>query len=65
MAAKKYYRSLVGGAFGDVGFEAGDHIEVSSDKVEAWLAAGLIEKIEIRSYLLSNKAAAELLEDED
>ncbi len=37
------YRSLVGGAIGDIGFEAGDLIDVPDDKVDVWLAGGLIE----------------------
>lgn len=37
------YRSLIGGAIGDVGFRAGDLIEVPDNKVDEWVAAGLIE----------------------
>jgi hypothetical protein len=37
------FRSLIGGAHGDVGFEAGDIIAVPAHKVDEWLAAGLIE----------------------
>ena len=36
-------RSLIGGAFGDQGFEAGDMISVPKEKVGAWRAAKLIE----------------------
>jgi hypothetical protein len=37
------YKSLIGGAIGDVGFESGDMIDVPDHKVDEWLAAGLIE----------------------
>lgn len=37
------YKSLVGGAIGDAGFEPGDLIDVPDNKVDDWLAAGLIE----------------------
>ena len=36
------YRSLIGGAFGDAGFEVGDLIDVPDNKVDEWLDAGLI-----------------------
>jgi hypothetical protein len=39
------YKSLIGGAIGDVGFEPGDLIDVPDNKVEVWLAAGLIEAV--------------------
>ena len=42
------YRSLIGGAIGDIGFDAGDLIDVPDDRVDVWLAAGLIEPVLVR-----------------
>lgn len=39
------YRSTIGGAIGDEGFEPGDLIEVPQAKEQEWLAAGLIEPV--------------------
>lgn len=41
----KRYRSLIGGAIGDLGFEPGDIIEVPAAKEAEWLEAGLIEPL--------------------
>lgn len=40
------YRSLIGGALGDVAFGPGDEIvPPSTAKADEWLAAGLIEPV--------------------
>lgn len=63
----KHYRSLIGGALGEEGFEVGDLIPVPPEKEQLWLSLGLIEAVNLKQGKIprpSEKEMAALAEDD-